>query len=300
MAVERRRPPQSIPFEPRRFAHWRMSPRNLEQDGFMKNLLGLVLSLLSAGALAAANVPADMAEKICTTQYSQCLSSFAPREEKEEGISSSDYVWNAKDGDKVAALKLKGDIARGKKSYEICAACHLSSGSGLPNIGLPQLAGQHTTVIIKQLSDLRAGLRYSPTMEPFALTRRGPQELADLAAYIESLCTPLDHGKYNGSDVSQKIAEGKAIYAEKCRGCHGAEGKGDKARSYPVIAGQHYQYLMRQLIEIRDGTRQNSNPDMISVLKKFSDDDRAAVSAYMASLIMPGKMCPAAAEARKE
>jgi cytochrome c553 len=228
------------------------------------------------------------------------MASFAAREEKAEGIKSSDYVWNSRDGDKIAALKLKGDIARGRRSYEICAACHLANGSGLPNIGLPQLAGQHTSVLIKQLSDLRAGLRYSPTMEPFALTRKGPQELADLAVYIESLCTPLEHGRYKGSDANQKISEGKAIYMEKCRLCHGTEGKGDRARSYPVVAGQHYQYLMRQLIEIRDGTRHNSNPDMITALRKFSDDDRVAVSAFMASLTMPGKMCPAVADMKKQ
>jgi cytochrome c553 len=66
-----------------------------------------------------------------------------------------------------------------------------------------------------------------------------------------------------------------------------------------VVAGQHYQYLLRQLIEIRDGTRQNSNPDMLIALKKFSDDDRIAVSAYMASLVMPGKMCPPVADIKK-
>jgi len=265
----------------------------------MKKLLSLVLFLTLTGSLASTAIAADTADKVCTIQYNQCLASFVAREEKAEGIKSNDYVWNSKDGDKVAALKLKGDIARGKKSYELCAACHLSSGSGLPNIGLPQLAGQHATVIIKQMSDLRAGLRYSPSMEPFAVTRKGPQELADVAAYIESLCTPLDHGKYNGSDANQIIALGEAIYVEKCKLCHGSHGKGDKARSYPVVAGQHYQYLMRQLFEIRDGTRQNSDPDMVKALKKFSDDDRIAVSAYMASLVMPGKMCPAVADTKK-
>lgn len=265
----------------------------------MKKIFGLVLFLTLAGSLASAAIAVDTADKVCTIQYNQCMATFVAREEKAEGIKSNDYVWNAKDGDKVAALKLKGNIARGKKSYELCAACHLSSGSGLPNIGLPQLAGQHATVIIKQMSDLRAGLRYSPTMEPFALTRKGPQELADLAAYIESLCTPVEHGRYTGSDANQRIAEGKVIYEEKCKLCHGSHGKGDKAWSYPVVAGQHYHYLLRQLNEIRDGTRQNSDPDMLKALKKFSDDDRIAVSAYMASLVMPGKMCPAVADMKK-
>jgi cytochrome c553 len=265
----------------------------------MKKLLSLVLFLTLAGSLASAAILSDTADKVCTVQYNQCLASFAAREEKAVGIKSNDYVWNSKDGDKVAALKLKGDIERGKKTYELCAACHLSSGTGLPNIGLPQLAGQHTTVIIKQMSDLRAGLRYSPTMEPFALTLKGPQEMADVAAYIESLCTPLEHGRYNGSDVNQRIALGQAIYEEKCKLCHGSHGKGVKDKSYPVIAGQHYHYLLRQLFEIRDGTRQNSDPDMVKELKKFSDDDRIAVSAYMASLVMPGKMCSPVAGLKK-
>ena len=32
----------------------------------------------------------------------------------------------------------------------------------------PQLAGQHTTVLIKQMADIRAGERDNPTMYPFA------------------------------------------------------------------------------------------------------------------------------------
>jgi cytochrome c553 len=264
------------------------------KDRQMKTLPTLALSLSLASTLASGATSVEKPDRFCISQYNQCMASAAATAAKAEVITSTDYVWNAKDGDKVAALKLKGDIARGKKSYEICAACHLPSGSGLSNIRLPQLAGQHASVMIKQLSDIRAGIRYTPTMEPFAKTRRGPQELADLAAYIETLCIPHEHGRYDGADTDQRIAEGKAIYIDKCKICHGADGDGDKAQFYPVIAGQHYQYLVRQLIEIRDGIRHNADPDMVKALKKFSDSDRVAVSAYMASLTMAGRMCQVA------
>ena len=56
----------------------------------------------------------------------------------------------------------------GEEGYEICGACHLPSGAGRPDGTFPQLAGQHTTVLIKQMADIRAGLRDNPTMYPFA------------------------------------------------------------------------------------------------------------------------------------
>ncbi|MEI8163504.1 MAG: c-type cytochrome [Betaproteobacteria bacterium] len=257
----------------------------------MKKVHTLAIVMSLAGSMASGAAQLEQADRFCVSQYNQCLASTATPVAKGEETKSSGAAWNGKDGDKVAALKLKGDLARGKKSYEICAGCHLTTGSGLPKINLPQIAGQHTSVIIKQLSDLRAGIRYAPTMEPFALTRKGPQELADLAAYIGSLCIPAEHGRYEAADASQKIAEGKALYVEKCEACHGAKGDGDKAKFYPMLAGQHYQYLTRQLIEIRDGTRRNSDPDMVKALKKFSDNDRVAVSAYVASLNGSGKTC---------
>lgn len=247
----------------------------------------------------------ELAEFVSKLKPSPSLSSAVPLVltahpvDKTKRFNSYDYVWNDKKGDKIEALKLKGNIARGKKSYEICTACHLSNGSGITDTPFPLLAGQHSTVMIKQLSDFRAGARDEPTMEPFALTRKGPQELADLAAYVETLCIPLEHGRYDGPDANQKIAAGKVLYEDKCKNCHGAEGEGDKARFYPMIAGQHYKYLVHQLIEIRDIKRRNLNPEMVKALKNFTDNDLATVSAYMASLNVAGKMCPVVSNIKK-
>lgn len=208
------------------------------------------------------------------------------------GIESKDYKWNAQEGEKVEALKLKGDVKNGKETYEVCGACHLPSGAGRPDGTFPQLAGQHATVLIKQIADIREGLRDNPTMYPFAKEAMvNPQELADTAAYIETLCVPTDHGKYEGADAALQISKGKELYEKQCKECHGLNGEGNKEKFYPVIAGQHYKYLLRQMTEIRDGHRRNANPDMVKIIKPYTNDQLVAISAYQSSLSMPGSMC---------
>ena len=113
----------------------------------MKKILAL--------AIAAALIPATAALA-------------GPPAPKKEGIESKDYKWNAQEGEKIEALKLKGDPKNGKEGYEVCGACHLPSGAGRPDGTFPQLAGQHATVLIKQMADIRDGLRDNPTMYPFA------------------------------------------------------------------------------------------------------------------------------------
>jgi cytochrome c553 len=230
------------------------------------------------------------------------VANAAPPAPKKEGIEGKNYQWNAQEGEKIEALKLKGDKKRGEEAYEVCGACHLPSGAGRPDGTFPQLAGQHTTVLIKQMADIRAGLRDNPTMYPFAATLTDPQELADVSAYIESLCIPVEHGKYEGADAAIKVQQGKELYEKQCLECHGKNGEGNKEKFYPVIAGQHYKYLLRQMTEIRDGHRRNANPDMVKVIKPYTNDQLVAISAYQSSLTMPGSMCKpkAGAPAKKK
>jgi len=213
--------------------------------------------------------------------------------EKKAGIEAKGYVWNAQEGEKIEALHKKGDVKAGQEAYEICGACHLPSGAGRPDGTFPQLAGQHSTVIIKQMADIRAGLRDNPTMYPFAQTLTDAQELADVSAYIQGLCIPLDHGHYDGADAAMQVSKGKELYEKQCLECHGKNGEGNKEKFYPVIAGQHYKYLLRQMTDIRDGKRRNANPDMVKIIKPYTNDQLVAISAYQSSMTMPGAMCKA-------
>jgi cytochrome c553 len=202
---------------------------------------------------------------------------------KTAGIESKDYKWNAQAGEKVEALKKKGNAKRGEEAFEVCSACHLPSGAGRPDGTFPQLAGQHSTVLIKQMADIRSGLRDNPIMYPFAATLVDPQELADVAAYIQAMKVPHDNGQGAGLDLET----GKKLYDRDCLVCHMKNGEGEAAKFYPVLAGQHYKYLLRQATEIRDGKRRNANPDMVKVIKPYSDKEIDAIVDYMSRLRMP-------------
>jgi cytochrome c553 len=66
------------------------------------------------------------------------------------------------------AMALKGDATKGREIFSICAACHTTEAWGTKDGRYPHLAGQHSSVIIKQLADIRAGHRDNPEMYPLA------------------------------------------------------------------------------------------------------------------------------------
>jgi len=94
--------------------------------------------------------------------------------------------WRATAEEALEALKLEGDVEEGEEIYTVCAACHFPTGWGDPLGVFPQLAGQHTTVLIKQISDIRAKNRDNPTMYPFAMQIEGAQDIVDVCSYIQT------------------------------------------------------------------------------------------------------------------
>ena len=160
-----------------------------------------------------------------------------------------------------------GDAARGEIAFEVCQGCHRRGGAGRPNGSYPRLAGQHASVLVKQLHDIQSGRRTNHKMLPFAdASVLGPQQLADVAAYLEAQPLRGDNGKGPGRDLDQ----GGQVYAASCARCHGERGQGDAAQFVPRLAGQHYLYLLREVTAIRDGQRGNSSPEMIDALRRHS------------------------------
>lgn len=202
---------------------------------------------------------------------------------KARGIESEGYTWNEMMGEKAAALDKIPNLENGEEAFEVCSACHLPSGAGRPDGTFPQLAGQHRTVVIKQIADIREGRRDNPIMYPFAKTLTDSQELADVAAYIQTLPIPRNNGKGPGTNLER----GAKLYADNCVKCHGNHGEGNAAKFYPVLAGQHYKYLLRQIHDIAEGRRRNANPDMVKIVKGFPDEDLQVVVDYMSRLEWP-------------
>ncbi|MDP1652263.1 MAG: c-type cytochrome [Rhodocyclaceae bacterium] len=194
--------------------------------------------------------------------------------------------WNAPYAEKTAALGLQGDIARGESAFVICQGCHRVGALGRADGSYPRLAGQHATVLIKQLTDVRSGRRGNPKMLPFADHQAlSVQDVADIAAYLQALPVPADQGQGSGTD----LARGRQLYERDCLACHGTQGEGRADKFFPRVSGQHYRSLLREGSLIRDGKRHNANPDMIEVIRKYSDEDNAAVSDYMSRLPVDGR-----------
>lgn len=214
------------------------------------------------------------------------LHANAQQTPRAKGIESTGYVWNTPDPDLNRALDYKASARRGKVAYKICKGCHLPDGTGKADALYPQLAGQHTTVMLKQMMDIRAGRRDNPKMAPFVgdwiVTA---EELADISAYLKSLPPPVNNAKGDGAS----LAQGKALYEKDCAVCHGKGGEGDGKKFYPMVANQHYGYLLRETRESRDQGRRNASPEMVKVLKGYTDADVAAVSDYMSRLSVAKK-----------
>jgi cytochrome c553 len=185
-------------------------------------------------------------------------------------------------------MYLTPNIEKGLEIYRGCARCHKPEGWGLSNGSVPQLAGQHQRVVIKQLADIRAGNRGNAMMLSYACVEAigGTQSIADVAGYIDTLEISVDNGKGPGTNLEL----GGRLYAENCASCHGATGEGDDNKYAPRIQAQHYKYLKRQFRWIRDGERRNANAEMVAQIKGFKETDTQAVLDYVSRLEPPEEL----------
>jgi cytochrome c553 len=75
------------------------------------------------------------------------------------------------------------------------------------------------------------------------------------------------------------VAKGQALSTQVCGACHTADGsRGSPAN--PIIAGQHPEYLAKQLAEFKSGKR--NNPIMKGFASALSDADVLNVAAFYA------------------
>jgi cytochrome c553 len=161
-----------------------------------------------------------------------------------------------------------------------CAACHGAAGNSRSD-AMPILAGMDPAYFKKQIQDYASGLRVSPEMEPYAkLTlAQGGDEIAAFFARQKAERTPIRSDR-------AAVARGREA-ATACVGCHGAEGKGDRAKLIPALAGQPPGYLRAQLLLLKGDQRSPRDETLKAVkamLKTIADERLADLAAYYSSL----------------
>jgi cytochrome c553 len=72
-----------------------------------------------------------------------------------------------------------------------------------------------------------------------------------------------------------------------CHGCHKAGGLGTPDGTYPRLAGQHDTYLIKQMVDVRNGSRDNAKMYPFVSTHAVTTQDIADLAAYLSTLPAP-------------
>ncbi len=79
------------------------------------------------------------------------------------------------------------------------------------------------------------------------------------------------------TEAKGNAENGKAKAAQVCAACHGADGNKPSAPDQPILAGQHYDYLVKALSDYKTGKRANAIMKVFAAqLSKQDIEDLAA------------------------
>ena len=160
---------------------------------------------------------------------------------------------------------------------EACVACHGPGGNSTVPL-FPVLAGQTSRYLYLQLRDFQEGRRSDPQMSPMVagLSRDELRELADYFARQKpkSLNFKVD---------PEKAKLGKLKADETlCTMCHlgGFAGQNE----IPRVAGQNYEYIVKQLSDFKARKRTNDAGNMTSVSNTLNERDIENLAHYLTGL----------------
>lgn len=109
-------------------------------------------------------------------------------------------------------------------------------------------------------------------------TTRAVAQLSVFAGLLFFGASALAEGETPAA-TGPDLSKGGAIAAQVCAACHAPDGNAI-GNSYPKLAGQHADYLVKQLESFKSGER--ANPIMGPYAAALSDADMRNVAAYFA------------------
>jgi cytochrome c553 len=174
-----------------------------------------------------------------------------------------------------------------ERALHVCNACHGEGGDSKVAI-YPKLAGQPTLYLADQLRGFRTQKRADSSAQAYMwgisalLDENTIEGLAEY--YAAQTPTPGKPGLPAVMEKGQRIFK-QGIPARKvlpCSDCHGEKGEGDSM--FPRIAGQHADYIVKQLNEFRTKLRPHGGVIAERVVKHMEPDELRAVATYLQAM----------------
>jgi cytochrome c553 len=272
------------------------------------------VALLVIGGVAFAQVPANPppSKTPSRTTSSKTLAPKTPREVNPASAgpvktpmnatasspaapsSSATAQSSAKSGPAAELAKLQavptkpGDPKVGQTKAGACAACHGMDGNS-SDAQYPKLAGQNERYIVRQLMNFKSGSRTNAIMQGMAAPLT-PQDMHDIGAYFASQkVLPGVTDEALAGPGGKLFREGNPErQVPACMSCHGPDGHGNPGAVYPQLAGQHADYVQKQLQGWHDGDNSwGSDPHaqiMPAIAQRLTKDEIAAVASYVEGL----------------
>lgn len=98
----------------------------------------------------------------------------------------------------------------------------------------------------------------------------------------------VDHRTQEALAMDAHPVRGKELYSEYCARCHGDAGQGNAGKVIPALAGQRFNYLVRQLANFAGAERQSSTMHGVTIQPAINDPQEwVNIAAYLNRLTPP-------------
>jgi len=155
-----------------------------------------------------------------------------------------------------------------------CMRCHGEDGNSVMPL-VPNLAGQNAYYLLAQIERFASGQRSDFIMTPLA-RQFAPDDRAAVALYFAR-----QRPRPVAADPALRM-RGEARFREHCVACHGSDARGGERHAR--LAGQRPEYLRHRLYAFQTGAGEAKASVMAGIAGILSDEDIAALVAYLASL----------------
>ena len=170
-------------------------------------------------------------------------------------------------------------------AQQVCSTCHGVTGNSI-NPSFPNLAAQQANYLTAQLKEFRGHSRLDPAGFEYmwGLSRSlSDEQIKGLADYYakQSLAA------IDNTEDAALASEGKGIFEQgvttanvpPCTACHGVKGQGTE--QFPRVAGQHADYLVKQLNVFQRTDGRPEGVIMKTVAHGLTLKNIEAVAAYL-------------------